>query len=415
MTNFKNYQTNCLYFNGYKPCLYNVECNAGCPKKTLVKESILIVHLGAMGAVLRSTSLLKSIKRKHPFSMITWVTEEISKPLLENNPFINRILTLSSRDLLLLSGLEFDHGYLIDKSPEVAGIIKLTSIKYIYGFTVNKKTGAILPASNSAIELWEIGLNNKKKFYENIKTEQQLVAESLDLSYDREEYEYFFRDEEKVLIENRRTTWSGNGEKILIGLNTGTSGFLPQKTIPVFFWKNIICKVFQDIMSQERLRKSIHLKPLVKFVLMGGGEKDQLQHQYIEKELSENREIDFILSPTTLGVRDGFCTVQAMDLIVTGDSLGMHMAIACKKPVIAWFGPSCSHEIDIYNRGVKINSDFTCSPCWKRLCGERSPCNENINQDLIVTQILKQINKEFRKNENCNWSVTENLSESLGS
>ncbi len=381
MSSQEQYQIDCIHFNGYKPCSKNSECHSQCPQKRRVKESILVVHLGAMGAVLRSTSLLRALQRKHPECMITWITEENTKPLLENNPLIHRILTLSARDQLILSGMEFDVGYFIDKSPEIGGIANQTQIKKILGFITDKKTGAILPSNPAARELWEIGLNNQKKFYENKKSEQQLVAEALELPYQREEYLYFFCEHEIALIKERKKEWS-QGKKLLLGLNTGTSGFLPQKTIPNIFWQKLINK----IENTPLLNQSINI------VLLGGGSIDERNHQLIAKNSH------CIISPSTLGLRDGFCSVAAMDLVVSGDSLGMHMAIACQKPVIAWFGPSCAHEIDLYGRGVKIKSNFSCSPCWKRQCHQQNMCNEHIEENRIMSEIHRHIDL-IRANE----------------
>ena len=41
-------------------------------------------------------------------------------------------------------------------------------------------------------------------------------------------------------------------------------------------------------------------------------------------------------------------TVAACDMVVSGDTLGMHMAIARGKFVVAWFGLSCAQEIDLF-------------------------------------------------------------------
>jgi heptosyltransferase II len=77
--------------------------------------------------------------------------------------------------------------------------------------------------------------------------------------------------------------------------------------------------------------------------------------------------------------------VAACDLVVTGDSLGMHMAIALKKWVVAWFGPTCAHEIDLFERGYKVLSQTSCGPCWKRSCKMTPMCYDQVS----LTEILK--------------------------
>lgn len=90
-----------------------------------------------------------------------------------------------------------------------------------------------------------------------------------------------------------------------------------------------------------------------------------------------------------MGLRDGLCSVNAMDIVISGDSLGMHMAIACKKEVIAWFGPSCAHEVSLFGRGAKVVTSLSCGPCWKRQCNEKITCNES----LRVEDFLLELNK----------------------
>ena len=78
------------------------------------------------------------------------------------------------------------------------------------------------------------------------------------------------------------------------------------------------------------------------------------------------------------------------DVVVTGDSFGMHLAIALKKYVIVWFGVSCWTEIDLYDRGVKLfQENLACSPCWKKECPYDLECVKIIDLDRIVGEIVK--------------------------
>ncbi len=369
-------RTQCRHFNGYKPCLKSYDCDTDCQHFERPDTSILIVHLGAMGSVLRSTSLLASIKRKYPKSLITWLTEDYSKPLLVNNSLIDRILGLTTRDLLVLSGLKFDVGFFIDKSPEMGGLIKMTQPSQCFGFTNSAVNGAILPLNFSGQELWEIGLNNQKKFFENKKTEIQLVAEMLELPYQRDEYIVNLSPEEMILSEKRRKQWSENGKKIIIGLNTGTSGVIPHKTMSTVAWGDLIRIIFARF-TQNNFQFQI--------VLLGGGKEDHERNLGIARQCLGK---PIVVSPALAGLRDGLASIEATDTVITADSLGMHMAIALKKYVIAWFGPTCAHEIDLYDRGVKIESVFACSPCWNRECSVVKPCNQLIEIDQIIDSLL---------------------------
>ncbi len=354
-------ETQCRHFNGYKPCGKNSVCSRGaCSHFESVQARVLIIHLEALGAVLRSTSLLPAIKRRYPKSKVTWVTKAPAQALLAGAGGVDRVLTTSAEDLLALSALEFDVALVIDKSLKAAGVLRQCKVNQVFGFRVNS-SGAIVPANPEAHELWELGLSDHKKFFVNTKSEQQLVHESLALGpYTRDEYQTQFSFSEISQVMLRRQKWSPGGRKI-IGINTGCSPALPAKKLTVEGHRKLIGEILADYRFRD-----------MPIVLLGGTE-DAARNEEIARGLP------VILSPTYSGIRDGMMSVGACDVVFTGDSLGMHMAIALSKWVVAWFGPSCHQEIDLYGRGVKILTKAGCSPCWKRSCDKAVMCYDQID------------------------------------
>jgi heptosyltransferase-2 len=353
-------QTGCRHFNGYKPCGKNTRCSDSCPSFAPIDERILLIHLEALGAVLRSTSLLAAIKRRYPRSHITWITKAPAHILLENLTAVDRVLTLNAEDLLKLSALEFDLALVIDKSLVATGLLRQTQVREVRGFD-SLPGGAIMPANPEARELWEIGLSDQKKFFENQKSEQRLVHESLALGpYRRDGYAVALSTGEREAMLGRRRLWA-RGSAPILGINTGCSPTLPHKKLSVSGHRSLI----------EYIRRQPELAECP-IVLLGGPE-DRERNSAIAHGLS------VIQSPTHRGLRDGLVSVAACDLVFSGDSLGMHMAIALEKWVVAWFGPSCAQEIDLYDRGRKILTRAPCSPCWKRVCQQSRMCYDQID------------------------------------
>jgi heptosyltransferase-2 len=350
----------CRHFNGYKPCGKSSNgCDRSqCTSYSSVQERILVVHLEALGAVLRSTSLIPAIKRKYPRSHITWVTKAPAQNFLNDLP-VDRVVT---SDFHRLAALRFDLAFVIDKSLEASGILAMTRASEVRGFRADELTGAILPANPQARELWDLGLDDHRKFFVNQKTEQQLVHEALALGdFRRDEYQVVLSPAEKVTAAARRAQWGGGP---VIGLNTGCANTLPAKKLSVEQHRRLIREIMKAI-------------PEAAIVLLGGPEDTKRNAQ-----ISEG--LPAIQSPTELGVRDGLASVEACDLVVSGDSLGMHMAIALKKWTVVWFGPTCAQEIDLYERGVKIRSAAPCSPCWKRACGQKVMCYDQVEISHVL-------------------------------
>lgn len=363
-------QTNCRHFTGYKPCPKNLHCDANCASLAPVRERILLVHLEALGAVLRSTSLVAAIKRRYPSSHLTWITKAPGQALLQNIATIDRVLTLNPEDLLKLSALEFDLALVVDKSLVAAGVLRQTKVHEVRGFNADAGHGAIVPVNAAAEEVWQLGLSDEAKFFQNKKSEQRLVHESLELGqYRRDEYRVDFTLEEQSLTQVRRQLWGKAGRPIL-GINTGCSPTLPDKKLSVTGHRQLIARILKSPPFEG--------SPIV---LLGGPE-DRARNEAIAQGLP------VILSCTERGLRDGLVSVAACDLIFSGDSLGMHMAIALGKWVVVWFGPSCAQEIDLYDRGRKIQTAAPCSPCWKRVCHKPVMCYDQVdlNQALLALE-----------------------------
>src|SRR6185312_10240396 len=239
-------QKNCRHFNGYKPCGLSDDCHESCAHKSLVTKKILFIHLGALGAVVRSTSLLPALLRKYPGAHITWVTDKPADQLLRNHPRIDRVLTTSQEDLLSLQALHFDLALVIDKSLKASGVLAMTSAKEILGFVVDKESQAIVPANPEAEELWSLVLSNHKKFFVNQKTENQLIAEALKLSpYQRDEYDLPLSATEKSLALQRREQMTLNQHQLVIGLNTGCSNVIQAKRLTVEMQRQVIKNLLQ--------------------------------------------------------------------------------------------------------------------------------------------------------------------------
>lgn len=364
-------ETKCRHFTGYKPCGLSTDCTSSCHKRDLIQNTVLIVHLGALGAVVRSTALLKAIHRKYKGAQVTWVTDKPADQILKNHPLIDRVLTTTSEDILKLSALHFDVALVIDKSLKASGVLKQTSAKEVFGFTVQQANGAILPATPAAEELWQLGLDDHAKFYVNQKSEIQLATEALELDYQRDDYFLPLTLNEEILRDERSLSWSLDPNTPIVGLNTGCSGVIPFKKWTVEYHREVI--------------ESLLAAGYKNIVLLGGPE-DAERNQKIAEGLPVQS------SPTNLGLRDGLVSVAACDVVLSGDSLGMHMAISQQKYVIAWFGPTCAHEIDLYDRGEKLLAQVGCAPCWKRLCNKEQMCYDHVPMAQVMLAVRKGLN-----------------------
>ena len=173
-------------------------------------------------------------------------------------------------------------------------------------------------------------------------------------------------------MKSRRSNW-GAGLRGLIGINTGCAAVIPHKKLTVQMHRQMI-----DILQLKFSDYGI--------VLLGGPE-DTLRNQ----QIAEGKKV--IQSPTELGLRDGLVSVAACDVVITGDSLGMHMAISQTAYTVAWFGPTCAHEIDFFDRGESVLTKAPCSPCWKRVCQNEVMCYDQVDLEEVTQAVARGLER----------------------
>jgi len=339
---------------------------------------ILIINLDAMGDVLMTTAQLKSIKKKFPQSTITWVTLKPADQLLLHNPYVDAVYKYDFESISILQQIEFDYAYNIDKSQRSAALLNSVNAKHKLGFGLNAD-GKIIPVNEGAFYNYQLGMDNHLKFKVNQQTGQDYLSETLELEYERNEYVFEFTEEELEFQKQYKQEVGLRKSDPVIGFNTGCSNLFPNKKMTVEQHIALI----REFLTYDKY----------KIVLLGGPE-DTERNKMIAAPFGDK----IISTPTTMGIRRGVCFENLADVIITGDSFGMHIAIALKKYVIAWFGLSCWTEIDLYDRGVKLfPADLFCSPCWKKSCPYNLECVQQIELKRIVTETVKYFEEHTKK------------------
>lgn len=371
-----HYREDCLWFTGYKPCQFKRPCQ-GCSHYKPVQERIAILSLEAMGAVLRTTCILAPIKRKFPNAHITWITLSGAKPLLDHNSYIDRIITANGLNNVLLEHLKFDYLFALDKSLEAGALAERIQSQHKFGFGLTD-TGVIRPFTSDAQYQFDLGLDDELKFYKNEKPETQQITESMALEWQRDPYELHLQTKETQEVADFRAQMLQplSEPKGIIGFNTGCSKLYPNKKFTIEHSIRLI----------SHLRKEF---PRHAVALLGGPEDEQRQLEMKAHFSSDNGVIN---TPTRSGLRTGIKWMAATDLVISGCSLGMHIGIALKKPIVAWFGVSCIQEIDLYDKGIKLQSPVTCSPCWKKTCEQKIKCYDQVSASDIASSIKTLLN-----------------------
>jgi ADP-heptose:LPS heptosyltransferase len=360
----------CKRFTGYKPCFPGTACYKECVDNDPIGKRILIVNLDAMGAVIQTTAMLPAIKRKYPHSHISWITLKNAYRLLDNNPYLDTVYVWEPESWMILEEMQFDILYQTDKTRRSCAFGNRINAKEKLGFGLNKR-GQIVPLNKEAEYSYLLGLDDELKFKKNQKYGTQILQEAMKLKYQRDEYVLELSEEEKKYCEWYKSEHGLHTADVIVGFNTGCSYLYPNKKM--------------TIEQHVELINKLHDVHNVRLVLVGGPE-DTERNAEIVRRVGDK----VVNTPTTEGVRRGICYENICDIMITGDSFGMHVAIGLKKYVIAWFGLSCWSEIDLYDRGMKlIPEGLFCAPCWKKECPYNLECIQMIDQEKIAAEVKR--------------------------
>lgn len=306
-----------------------------------MKEKILIVKLGftetidqkvstdniSLGDVFRTTAILHLFKKDY----VVWLTTKEAAPLLAKNPYIDRLLVY---DLTVALQLQSEHFDVVINLEKVPGVCALTDSIYAwrkYGFRFDPKSGKAEAYEHS----YEVVANS-----EDTRLRSKMKKNWIEMLYgmvgarwDGESYVLGYKPKTK--------------QKFDIGFNSKVGKRWPNKSWPEERW--------------EKLKRLI-------------GSKFSISQQQSLNDI--NGYIDWL---------------NSCRLIITNDSLGLHLAIALNKNIIAMFGPTSEREVFLFERGVIVKpiKKLKCMPCFNTVCKYGKSCMHYIRPETIYKYINK--------------------------
>jgi len=361
-------RSDCIHFKGETPCVFKRLCD-GCPHVRPFGRKILLIKRAAMGDVLRTTALLPGLKRKYPDGSIFWVVDEESVDLLRANPLVDRIIPFAAEHLLQLAVERFEALICLDKDRGATALAEKVEARAKFGFGMNEHGGliALNPAAEYALRL---GIDDDLKFHKNAKTYQEIAAEAAEVEYRGDPYIFTLTDADRreaaEYFRKRR-----GPKRPRIGLNTGAGSKFETKQWPPAHYRKLIRTLVRDF------RADVYL--------LGGG-----RERALNKSLEKAAAGRVFNTGNDHSLRQFAGFVEAMDLVVSSDTLGMHIAIALGKPVVALFGPTCPQEITLYGRGAKLFAGVPCSPCYKSACPDMA-CMSDITPAQVFAEVRKAL------------------------
>lgn len=303
-----------------------------------MSTKILIIKLGlsetldpeigkvpSLGDVLRTTPILHALKEKYPDSHITWLVTEHAESLLIGNDLINRILVWDSFVPFQLMKEKFD---VLINLEKIAGVCALTDmidawVKYGFRFETVSGTYNAYEKGLDFISYIEGKKSDKMRGYW-----QQVLIEMLGVPWQQQEYILGYHPTSEETFD--------------FGFNYEVGSKWPYKALPMESWPEL----------EKRLVSKGYSVSWQK------GNKNLVDY------------MDWINS----------CRV-----LITNDSLGLHLAFALHKKVIGLFGPTDPSEVYFYGNCKVIQSTVKCKilPCGSPKCQSKLYCMTHVDVDEI--------------------------------
>ena len=330
----------------------------------------LIIKLGAIGDVIRTTSIIQGLKLKYKGARIDWVTKRESFDVLKNNNLVEKVYLIDS-NLTEIKNKNYDLVISLDDDEDACRMASDVKCKKIIGAFIDNGKKVYTKDSSIWFDMGLISIFGKRKAdelkAENKKTYQELIYSVLDLKYEKQEPVLRLNDKETEFGKKFSSKNNIGKGDLVIGINTGAGGR----------WEDKKLSVSQTAKMIDNLNNQIKN---VKIILFGGPE---------EKERNEN-----IKKSAKTKIIDAGCSNSLMEfaslvnlcnILVTSDSLALHIGTALKKKIVVFFYPTSASEIELYGRGIKIIGK------GKDYCSYKPKCDYPPKWD--ISEIVDAVNK----------------------
>jgi ADP-heptose:LPS heptosyltransferase len=358
-------KTDCIEFDGYKPCpthkLNNTLCE-DCCEYVPADFRVLILKVGAAGEVLRNTPLLHKIgaecRSQGLHEEITWLTDF---PEFVPKSLVHRILKYDWKNVQMLLGEEFDLLLSLDKEGPVCALANQIKAKKKKGFRLDSR-GKVVPIDEDAVPKWMTGI-----FDDLMKENQRHYVEEI---FEICGWQW---SGEKYIIEDYiiPTPSFEIKDRLLIGLNTGAGRVWPTRIWPESCWSSLILNLMEEKHD---------------VLLLGGLDEDD-----------KNQRLASVTGAHYEGIkpyREFVGLMTYCDLVVTGVTLALHIAVALRKKLVLLNNVFNKNEFFLYGLGSILEPNIHCTACYKQTFDSRclvSNCMELIKVDQVVSAVEKEL------------------------
>ncbi len=345
-------------------------------------KKILVIQLRHHGDVLLTTPLLYTLKKEMPEADLDVYIYKEAAPMLEGLPFIH---TLKLYD----KGWK-KQGFFYRYTKELKMLFNLRKESYdlVINMTEGDRGALVSLLSNAS---YTIGLDPKKtgmwlkeKCYTKLSKERPGIKHKVEMNLD------ILRDMGiHPSVEDRYLQFVIPNKDQASALDLLKLHHLDEFYLihPVSRW------MFKSwpVDKVAELMKQIYEETKVRFVITGSPAREEMD--YILQLVQKLPEEIFVNFAGKINLKELGALIQKAKIMVSVDSVPMHMAAALKTPLVAIFGPTSEkrwapwqhpHAVIVYN-------EMACRPCYK------AGCNDSHRSECLESLPIEEVKKAFYK------------------
>ena len=358
----------CRLYRGSSPCEPHKRdgrrCE-GCDLYDPIVDHVLIVKLGAMGDVLRTTALLPDIIAAHERAAVTWIAREESLDLLAGNPLVHRGVPVGGA-VPLLGTRRFAAVYALDSDEEALALARLANAALRRGYQAGEHGTDAVDEPGGDDTLFRLGLSDEAK-RANRRSYLELLMATTGSRWSGLPPTIALRPD---VVEGVRAELRGL-ERPWVGVNAGASSRWQHKRWTPDHLAEFVARLHDEGMS----------------TLLFGEGGDAVAHQKLARRFGRR-----VHAFDSTGRTDRlFAGIAQVDALITTDTLAMHAAWALRRPIVALFGPTSAAEIDLDPDDVKLTPDLSCLGCYKQRCDIERHCMELLSADLVFDALRARL------------------------
>lgn len=332
--------------------------------------NILIVKLSAIGDVVHTIPSLSALRKLYPAAHITWVIEEAASDLIEDHPYLDRVIV--SRRKRWIRDLKKGHtGKTIKDIRSFVKAVRERPYDLVIDFHGLLKSAVIVLLSSGKRKLGYNSMQEMNGLFLNEKIPEDMRKHAVLRYLDFPRYLGAEIGEPEFLLPIRQE----NREKMEELLKTNHIDRKDAFVVvnPIAFWET---KLWEEE-KFARLCDLITEKLKVKVIFTGSKFEEIRRLQSLMTLPSIN-----LGGRTTL--RDLAYLYRLAALLVTTDSGPMHLAAAMGTPVIALFGPTDPSRTGPFGQGHTVmRKELPCSPCFLKKCATKRCMREITVEDVF--------------------------------